>query len=251
MTRTGQDGTGRGWGSPRGAFLGGARDAVGIPVLGLSASYIGYGAIARENGLDLWVTLFSSIAIWAAPAQVLMVELHGAEASLVLIVIGAAAVNLRFLPMSAALMPHLAAGEKRRWRLFAAAYYIAILSWAYAMRRAPALPGEERVPYFLGFCYTVLGFGVPATWLGHVLAGGLPPAVTLGFVALTPIFFGLVFIDGVTDRPGRLALALGAALGPPCFLLSPEWSVMLVGLVGGTAAFLADRALPRRLFGGR
>ncbi|MEE8334343.1 MAG: AzlC family ABC transporter permease [Alphaproteobacteria bacterium] len=244
MTETRQDKPANGWGSPRGAFFGGARDAIGVPVLGLSASYIGYGALARENGFDIWVTLFSSIAIWAAPAQVLMVEMHSAGASLVLIVIGAAAVNMRFLPMSAALMPHLAAGEPRRWRLFAAAYYIAILSWAYAMRRTPGLPGDERVPYFLGFAYTVLGFGVPATWLGHMMTGDLPPAVTLGFVALTPIFFGLVFIDSVTDRPGRLALAIGAALGPPCFLLSPEWSVILVGLIGGTAAFLTDRVLP-------
>lgn len=246
MTKSGPDSPIGGWGSPRGAFFGGARDAIGVPVLGLTASYIGYGALARENGFDLWVTLFSSIAIWAAPAQVLMVELHGAGASLVLIVIGAAAVNMRFLPMSAALMAHLAAGETRRWRLFAAAYYIAILSWAYAMRRTPALPGNERVPYFLGFAYTVLGFGVPATWLGHMMTGEVPPAVTLGFVALTPIFFGLVFIDGVADRPGRLALAVGAALGPPCFLLSPQWSVVLVGLIGGTVAFLADRALPVR-----
>ena len=35
----------------------------------------------------------------------------------------------------------------------------------------------------------------------------------------------------------RDALLLGALLGPPLFLLDPDWSLLLTGLIGGSLAF--------------
>lgn len=229
--------------SPRAAFIGGMRDAFGLPAAGLAATLIGVGAVAREAGWDIWVTIASTALVWAAPAQVLMAELYATGTAVLAILAGVAVINMRFLPMSAALMPHLAAGRQGKGRLFYAANFIAILAWAYAMRRCPTLPHDQRLPYFLGFGHTVVVCGLPATALGYVLAGTLPISVTLGLVALPPLFFVLVFVDGARLRRDRLALALGAIAGPTGWMLSPEWGLMGAGLAAGSVAFLIDRNL--------
>jgi len=227
--------------SPRAAMLGGVRDAIGLPVVGLASTLIGFAAIAREAGWSIWVTAASTAIVWAAPAQVLMAELYTTGTAIAVILIGVAVVNMRFLPMSAALMPHLAAGGASRGRLLYAANFIAILNWAYSMRRCPTLPADQRMPYYLGFGYTVVACGVPATALGYVLAGTLPEPVTLGLVALPPIFFGLVFIDGARRGAEAWALALGAVIGPLLHLVSRDWGLMIAGVIAGSAAFAIDR----------
>ena len=35
-----------------------------------------------------------------------------------------------------------------------------------------------------------------------------------------------------------LSVALGLILGPIIYLLSPEWSILLAGIIGGTVAYL-------------
>lgn len=227
--------------SPRAALRGGVRDALGMPALGLAAGFIGFGAMAREADMGLWVSMFSTMSVWAAPAQVMMVELYAAGASLAVILVGIAVVNMRFLPMSASLMPVLAEGQRRRWPLYFVVYYLAIMSWAYSMRRCPGMPHDQRIPYFTGFAVTVMAAGTPATGLGYILAGHVPPEVTLGLIALPPIYLVLVFVDGVRDFVGRVALIGGAVVGPAFHLLSPRWGLMLTGLVAGTLAYAVDR----------
>jgi predicted branched-subunit amino acid permease len=87
------------------AFRAGARDAFGLPAMGLASGFVGFGAIAHEAGWSAGLSVFSTVAIWATPAQVLMAELYATGTSLALIVVGVAIVNMRFLPMSAALAP--------------------------------------------------------------------------------------------------------------------------------------------------
>lgn len=224
--------------SPRAALLGGVRDAIGLPVVGLGATLAGFAAVAREAGWDLWATVAATALVWAAPAQVLMAELHATGTALMIILIGVAVVNVRFVPMSAALMPQLTTGGTRIAKLLYASNFVAILAWAYAMRRCPQLPHDQRMPYFLGFGHTIVAFGIPATAAGYILAGTLPPAVTLGLVALPPIFFSLVFLDGMKPGAEAWALGLGAIAGPPLHLLSPDWGLIGAGVIAGSAAFV-------------
>jgi predicted branched-subunit amino acid permease len=231
--------------SPGAARKAGARDAFGLPALGLASGFVGFGAIAREAGWDAGLTVFSTLTLWATPAQVLMAELYATGTGLALMVVGVAIVNMRFLPMAAALAPTMLEGSQPRWRLYLAFGYLAILSWAFSMRRCPGLPPDQRLPYFEGFYLTVLFFGTPATWAGFVLAGVMPGYVTLGLVALPAIFFILVFVDGAKLRIDRASLIAGAVVGPPAYLLTPQWSLMVTGLVAGTAGYMIDAAMAR------
>ena len=39
--------------------------------------------------------------------------------------------------------------------------------------------------------------------------------------------------------PVTLSVLFGTILGPIIYLLSPEWSILLAGVIGGTIAYLA------------
>jgi hypothetical protein len=64
--------------------------------------------------------------------------------------------------------------------------------------------------------------------------------VTLALVFINPLFFLLTFTD-VKPWGNRLAIGLGCLLGPLFFILDSDSSLLLTGLVAGTAAYLVER----------
>lgn len=227
------------------ALIGGARDALGAPALVLGASYLGFGSLVHEYGWPLALGLFSTLATWALPAQVAVVELFGAGASLFAIAAAAALINARMLPMAVSLSPLFAAAKPPRWQLYAAAQLIAVTGWAQAMLRCPHLPPAQRLPYFVGFAGSILIAACLGTAIGFAISGAAPAAVSLGLVFVNPAYFMLVFLVDLRDRARVLALAAGAIAAPPLHFLSPDWGLLLAGLAAGTAAFAFDRALPK------
>jgi predicted branched-subunit amino acid permease len=235
-----------GYGSRRAAVRGGARDALGVPSIVLGASFVGFGALVREAGLTVWHGLFSSATAWALPGQVALVELYSVGASVLAVALAVALTNARLLPMTIALMPLLRARGRPRWQYYLAANWIAVTGWAAQMRKAPHLPEEERLSYFGGFAallWTATLFGTAA---GFLLAESVPPSVSLGLVFLNPIYFMLVFASEWRQRSRALALAFGAVTGPLLHLVSPDWGLLLTGLLAGTLAFALDRLLAAR-----
>jgi hypothetical protein len=83
------------------------------------------------------------------------------------------------------------------------------------------------------------------TAVGWELAGRVPRTVTLGLVFLNPLYFLLLFLIDTPARGRLLALGFGAALGPLLHLATPDWGLLLCGLVAGTLAFALDRAAQR------
>ena len=243
MTETSDDG---GFGSPRAAFLGGLRRALGVPALVLASSFLGFGALVQQVGLDIWHGLFSTATAWALPGQVAVLELYAVGASLVAIGGVVALVNARLLPMTITLMPLLRGPRWPIWAYYLAANWIAVTAWAAAQRDCPALPEEERLPYFFGMSMLLWGATLATTTIGFYLADSVPFAVTLGLVFVNPIYFMLVFAADVRARPRVLALILGALAGPPLFLLDPEWSLPAAGVLAGSVALLLDRLVSRR-----
>lgn len=235
-----------GYGSPRRARRAGAREAVGVPGLVMGASFVGFGALIRENGLALWHGLASTASAWALPGQIALVELSAVGASLAAIAVAVALTNARLLPMTVVLMPTLRARGVPRWAYYAAAHLVAVTSWAVAMRRCPQFPAEERLPYYLGVSLTLWAISFAATALGFVVAGVVPHVVSIGLVFINPIYFLLVFAEDVRRRARVMAMVMGAALGPALHLATPDWGLMLTGLGAGSLALAADRAWRRR-----
>lgn len=233
----------RDFGTPSAALRGGALEAFGIPMLVLGGSYLGFGALVREAGLAIWHGLFSTLTGWALPGQIALLELYSVGAPLLVIASAVALTNVRLLPMVMTLMPIIDDRRYPRWSYYCAAHVIAITGWVAAMRVCPLLPQDQRLPYFAGFTGTLWISTLGATAIGFVLASAVPAYVTLGLVFINPIYFMLVFAADLRHRGRTLALIFGALAGPPLYLWSPDWCLVIAGISAGTLAFLATSTL--------
>ena len=231
--------------NPAAAHARGMRDAIGAPVLVLFASMMGFGSLARESGLDLWMTLATTIGIWGLPGQMVMAEMTAAGAPLFAIAAGVAAANARFLPMTLAITPFLSEWRVSWPKRLLFAQFVTLTPWAMALKLFPGMAHEDRVPYYAGFSAVCLVGASIGTVLGFELAGQLPRPLTLSLVFLSPAFFAMVFAD-VRHRSGILALVSGAVLGPLMYAVSPDWGIPVTGLLAGSFSFGADAWLRRR-----
>ena len=227
------------------AFRSGCRDAFGVPAAVLLAGMIGFGALGHASGLSLGVTAATSIFVYALPGQVVFVEMIALGASAVAIAIASSLTAARFLPMTLTLVPQFRR-EDRGPSMYGTVQFVSMTSWAVMMRDFPNIAPERRYAYFTGFGLICWLSGIPGTVLGYLLAGSVPMPITVGLVMLNPLFFLLSFAE-VKARASRLALIIGGIAGPLVYALSPGWSILACGILGGSLAFLADAKWPRRL----
>ena len=61
----------------------GIRNALGVPALLLFSAMTGFGSLAQEQGLSLWISMLSTVLIWGMPGQVVHVELYGLGSPLI------------------------------------------------------------------------------------------------------------------------------------------------------------------------
>lgn len=229
--------------SPREAFRQGARVALGAPAMVLFAGMVGFGALSHSVGMSFWTSLASSALIYALPGQIVMAEMFAVGASGLIVSLAAALTAARFLPMMLTVIPHIPR-EDRDARLFVLAHLVAMTTWAIAVRSFPRLAPRDRQPYFFGFGLVCWAVCTPGTALGYLLAGHVPGPMTLGLVFLNPLFFLLSFTE-VRPLGFRLAILAGAVLGPISYLVSPAYSLIVSGLVGGSLGYALTRLVGR------
>ena len=222
-------------------FWHGVRRGIGVPLIVLSSSYLGFGALIRESNMELVHGLISTITGWALPGQVAMVELYSVGASLTVIALAVWLTNARLMPMTVTLMPYFNEAGTARWKLLIASHWIAVTGWAEAMRSFPGMPPAGRYPFFIGMVLVLWSSCILATGLGYFLAGMVPFHISLGLVFLNPIYFMLVFASDLANRGRALALAFGALAGPAIYLVTPEWSLLIAGLLAGSLGYALGR----------
>jgi predicted branched-subunit amino acid permease len=222
----------------RQAFLEAFRESIGVPSMVLAAGYLGFGALANGNGFPLWAALLSTASIFALPGQLAMLEMSLSGTFATAIVVTVSLTAARFLPMTVTLIPVVRTPGRPAWHLYLAAQLLAMTGWAASMRRFPALLPAQRLPWFVGFAFTNWIVCLAATLAGYGLADSLPTLVRQGLVFVGPLYFLLILAGETRTRQGIAALACGAVVGPLVYLLSPEWSVMLGGFIGGTLAWV-------------
>ena len=225
----------------------GARAALRLPAWIVALSFLGVGSLARDAGHPLGAALLSTVLVWAAPAQLI---LYSALVSGGLVAAAALAVGfsaIRLLPMTMSILPHL----RRPGQSFATrallAHFVAATTWIEGMRRLPDMAEEARIPFFLGFAGACLTLSTVMTGLGFYLVGALPMPLAAGLLCLTPIYFTISMANGARRVGEWLAIGLGLGLGPIAVLIvGRDFDLLAAGLVGGTLAFAADRAIAGR-----
>ncbi len=234
--------SGRGW------MLRGARAAISIPALILTAAFVGYAGLARETGLSLAETLAMTGLIWALPSIVVLTGALSSGMGLIPAGIAVALASVRLMPMTMALMPLVKVpGKTRTWQLLIASHFVAVTAWVFAMRNLPDLPREGRLPFFVGFGGAVTGFVFCMTGIAYLLVEELPDLVAGALVLLTPVYFLCSLWGASRLGEDKLALAVGLVLGPVFFLYLPGLDLLWTGLAGGTLAYAGMRIARRRV----
>jgi predicted branched-subunit amino acid permease len=207
----------------------------------LVAGFLGFGALAAAQQIPLGVAVASTAVIWALPGQIVFVEMHSLGAPLAALVIAVMVSSARFLPMTMMLMPEMRDERHRAWKYYLAAQLLSLSGWTMAVVRFPQMPRAQRLSWWYGFTLVLMLVSALSTALGYLGADRLPPLARLALVFMVPMYYLLILTGAVQTRGAALGLACGAIAGPLAYLASPEWSVPLAGVAGGSAAYLILR----------
>jgi len=229
------------------AFWAGIRDASGAPAMVLFAGMVGFGAMGKTNGVDIWFTTATSFLMFALPGQVVLLEMVITGSSILAIALAVTLTSTRFITMTVTLFPQFHQKDRNRG-LYASVHFLAMTAWAISMREFQTMEAKHRSSYFIGLGLLCWLVSIPATILGYLLAGVVPPYITLGLVFINPLFFLLAFTE-VGSWTNRIAIGLGFLLGPLFFILDRDTSLLTTGLVAGTIAYLIDRKILRKRAG--
>jgi predicted branched-subunit amino acid permease len=228
-----------GFDSEQAAFRRGLRDAIGPPMVVLFAGFIGFGALGESLGLSVYMTVATSVLVFALPGQIVLFEMLAMGSTAIVAALASSITAARFMPMTLTVMPHF----DRRHRtglLYLVVHFLAMTSWAVAMRDFPKIKPEFRRPYFTGFSMLCWCTTLPGSTIGYLMAGSVPTPIKLALIFLNPLFFLLNFTE-VRQTSHRLAIAFGGLIGPLAYLVYPDYSLLAAGLIGGSLAYAIHR----------
>jgi predicted branched-subunit amino acid permease len=224
------------------AFLGGMKSALAsVFFLVLAGTYIGMGALAHDFGFSPWWLALSTVLVWAAPAQVILISALGAGSALIEAAIAVTLSAIRLFPMVVALLP-LLRGEGTRLRdLLLPTHFTSVSMWVESVRLLPGVPRERRIAFCnglsVGYMSTAASFG----FVGYYLAAELPPLFAGALLFLTPLSFLLSTARNAKAMMDKLALVLGLLLGTILTATNVQLDLLWTGIGGGTLAYIVHR----------
>jgi predicted branched-subunit amino acid permease len=199
---------------------------------------VGFGALCHSVGLGLAPALYTTVFVFALPAQVILVDHLSRGLSLWTAALAVAFTGVRLLPMTIALMPHLRAGARPRPIDYLAGHFVAATMWIESMRRIPTLPRAMRLPYYWGLAVILIGVSVVGTVTGYTISDRLPATGAAALIFLTPAYFFLGLLSTAKRFSDHAPIFFGVCLAPVAMKVAPQFDLMLAGLVGGTISFL-------------
>jgi len=206
----------------------------------LIGNYIGIGALAYEFGFSLPFMVMTTLVIWAAPAQIIVISTL-TTATLLEVAIAVGLSSARFLPMVAALVPVLRTERTRQLALLLPTHLTAISVWVEGMRLCPQLPRAERVPFYNGLGLGLLSAAVLGSVIGHVLAAKLPPLLSTTLLFFTPMAILMSSSRTNATLVDRLAFVLGLVIGPILAAQKINLDLMWTGVIAGSIAYAVHR----------
>jgi hypothetical protein len=188
--------------------------SVSVFMIVLVGSYISIGALAHDLGFPVVWTALSTILIWAAPAQVILITSLGAGAAPLESGIAVGLSGMRLLPMVVALLPVLRTHRTRAGELMLPAHFTAVSMWIEALRLTPALPRENRLAFANGLSTGLVCAALGASIVGYYLAGVLPPALVAAMLSLTQMSFLTSALRNARQWSDQAAYVAGVVMAP-------------------------------------
>jgi 4-azaleucine resistance transporter AzlC len=204
-------------------FADGVRAGVPFAVAGFMLA-ISFGVVAQEAGFSAIAAIVFSAIVFAGSAQFAAVAIIAQGGTAGAVVVAAALVNSRFLPMGAALGPSLRGGAASR-----AAQGQAVIdaSWALAAR------GDGSFDRMMLFGSSAIGY---VAWTSGTIAGAiwgekLGDPEALGLDAIFPAFFVALLLLEMKSRRAIGVAALGALIALALVPVAPAGVPVMVASV--------------------
>jgi len=229
------------------AFANGlAASARSVFVYVLFGTYIGIGALSHDLNFSLGWAMASTVLLWAAPNQVILVTALGAGTAPIAAAIAVSLSGVRLLPMVVSLLPLIKTPSVHTRSLIVPAHFTAISVWVEGLRLLPAQPRARRIAFYNGLGVGLLASASAGTGAGFHLAANLPVLFAAALLFLTPASFLMSGYGSSRYMVDRLALGLGLAVGGALALLNVAFDLVWTGLIAGTLAWLVSRLWKRR-----
>lgn len=211
--------------TPKSVYLAGVK--AGSPFVFVAAPFaLLFGVVAIEAGLTIGQAMGFSVVVIAGAAQFAAVQLMVDDASIVLVLLAALAVNLRMAMYSAALVPYL--GSAPLWQRATVAYINFDQSYIVSIakyERDPAMSVADRIKYFIGVATPITPLWIVMTAVGATFGASIPPEYALDFAL--PITF-LAMIGPMLCTLAHVAAALTSMIVGLALVALPSGTGLLI-----------------------
>jgi len=224
-------------GTPGAAFAVGVREMLaGVPAM--AAWSLVTGVAMAKSALTLMQAMGLSLIAYAGTAQLAALPLLAVGAPIVVTVMSALMVNLRFVIYSAALAPSLRMLPLRHRLLLG--YLISDMGFVFYMRREPQLRDSPmRAWYFAGLGLTMFIVWHSASLVGLYAAASIPESWGLDFVGTLALL--ALLVPMLAARPSWAGALAAGVLSLVLRGLPFKLGVVVAILGGIAAAVLVER----------
>ncbi|MDC1112367.1 AzlC family ABC transporter permease [Candidatus Pelagibacter sp.] len=207
------------------------------PAIALACCFVAIGALLKNIGFNIQESIFSTMLIYALPGSLVMAESILIGASLLSIFISVWFVNARLYPMAVSLFPLMMDENQPKWKYYLSCHFIAVSAWLIMKSNYEVIEKKNRVDFWIGIGTGTWTVSILATILGFYLAEYLNKDMLMGLAILNPIYFICMMVGAMKTIQVTLSVILGGILGPVFYFISPEWSILLGGLIAGSISY--------------
>jgi predicted branched-subunit amino acid permease len=218
-------------------FKKGCFAALGIPGISLVASFFALGALFKNSGLNAIQSFLSTLIGFALPGQVVMAETLIVNGTLLNIFMAVFLTNARLYPMTVNLVPVIRQKSIPKWHYYFLAHFIAVTSWVYMLSNYDKITKESRFSFFLGLGSTLWILSALATVIGFYATSILSAKFFVALIFLNPIYFMCMIVSVLNKSHIVATVFLSVILAPILFLVTPDWSVLLSGIISGIISY--------------
>jgi predicted branched-subunit amino acid permease len=208
------------------------------PAIALGCCFVAIGALLKNLGFNIQESIFSTMLTYALPGSLIMAESLLVGASLLNIFLAVWFVNARLYPMTVSLFPLMMHKSQPKWKYYFSCHFIAVSAWLIMKSNYKKIPKSFRIDYWIGIGSATWSVAVLGTFIGFYISEYLNKDMLIGLAILNPIYFLCMMVGAAKTIQITLSVLLGIILGPVFYYFSPEWSILLGGIVGGTIAYL-------------
>ena len=207
------------------------------PAIALGASFVAIGALLKNLGFTIQESIFSTLLTYALPGSLVMAESMLIGASLVNIFLAVWLVNSRLYPMTVSIMPLLKHESQPKWKYYLSCHFVAVSSWLILKSNYEEIERKYRIDFWIGIGTATWLVAIVSTIIGYYASDFLNRDMIIALAIINPIYFMCAMIGVMKTVQLTSAILLGALLGPIFYFISPEWSVLIGGLVAGTISY--------------